>query len=253
MKPKEISSFKSAKSRELMQLYNLLQRKLRCPSYHIETIKEASQFLKEDSENITSSSEWGYDISDLILPIATDKHILPTGLRSPKLKIECSFRSDISKWGKLHDPFLSYSFAAIVFGEREDKRFSICWHIDKDFAENSDEHHPLYHLQYSDGLNHFANVDPNYKFDWGDAIYLDTPRISHYPLDIVLAIGFCLTNFQKKGIFESFLDDPFFCKLYKSSQEAILKPYFLSMASHWDRDDSQLQWKSSSLLCPQLC
>lgn len=251
MRPSEIKNFKRARAKELAQLYEILRQKFHFDSYGIMPIKKAAEQISADQNN--GLTTWGYSISDIILPIQTTKHIIPQGL-IVRVKINCDLQGDISKWQD-NDDISSYTckFSFTIFGDLNGVKYSICWHIDCDKGNKSDEYHPLYlyHLHYSDGTEHLGQK--NFDFQWGNAIYLDCPRITHYPLDLILGIGFYCTNFQYKGLFDKLIADPLFGKLYRQSQDAILKPYFYNLAAHWNDDlRKTLIWKSSSDLCPIL-
>lgn len=250
MTPKQICSFKTDRGEELIKLHGLLQQRFYAQTAALEPLRLAAINLKKEAQIKSESSIWGYKISNLILPLGVNRHVKPVGLNTLRVRIDCNFTADISHWGNLEDPFLSYNFAFIIFGENNGVQYSICWHLDKDDDKNSKEYHPLYHMQYSDGLTHLGRNEQ--KFDWGQAIYLDSPRIVHYPMDIVLGIGFYLTNFHPKGLFETFINTPVFRRLYAQSKDNILKPFYFNLASHW-KDFTPCDWNDSSILCPHLC
>lgn len=251
MNVSQIRTFKIQRAEELSRLHRFLQRKLKNATQALEPLRVAANELMKEAELKDGNPTWGYNITNLVLPLGVNKHIEPSGIKTLRVRIDCNVKCNVEHWNQLEDPFISYNFAAIIFGEKDNINYSICWHVDKDCGDDSDEHHPLYHLQYSNGCSLLGKSNTN--FNWGHLVYLDSPRIVHYPMDIVLGIGFYLTNFHYKGIFEEYLKDPLFSRLYNQAKNKILKPYFLNIASHWDCDDSQLQWKSSGLLCPHLC
>lgn len=251
MNPSQISNFKAQRARELSQLHAFLQRKFRNATQALEPLRLAATQLAKDAGLKDGNPIWGYTISNLVLPLGLNRHIEPQGITTLRVRIDCSITCNIENWNQLEDPFISYNFATIIYGEKDNVNYSICWHIDKDGGKKSNEYHPLYHMQFSDGSSHLGKS--NSRFNWGQLVYLDSPRFVHYPMDIILGLGFYLTNFHCKGVFEEYLKDPLFSRLYNQAKNKILKPYFLNIASHWDCDYSQLQWKSSSLLCPHLC
>lgn len=254
MNPSQISIFKTKRARELTQLHSLLQRKFRNATPSLEPLRLAANQLAKEASLKDGNPIWGYSISNLVLPLGLNRHIEPQGITTLRIRIDCDLTCNIENWDKLNDPFISYRFAAIIFGEKGDVNYSICWHIDKhidkDEDKESSEYHPLYHLQYSNGSNHFGKT--NSSFNWGQLVYLDSPRFVHYPMDIILGIGFYLTNFQPKGLFEDFLKDPLFRQLYTQAKNQILKPYYYNLASHWDNVSQSKMW-NSNILCPHLC
>ena len=118
------------------------------------------------------------------------------------------------------------------FGEFGGIDHSICWHIDRDSAVESDEIHPLYHLQYSDGRTYYKKGEAiDYK--WGNSIYLDVPRLVHYPMDLFVGLSFIVTNFYKKGTMDKLRANSVFTHRFNESENQVLKPYFCSIASKW--------------------
>lgn len=250
MKNSDIRRFKNQRAQELKALYQLLLNKLKWLPSDLNPILRASQQLEEEASKSSSASVWGYTISGLILPIKNIKHIEPQGLKTPRLRIDCGIQGNIESWGTMKDPFIKYDFAMTLFGEVDGNTYSLSWHIDRDAGSSSSEHHPLYHIHYSNGLNHLNHK--NCQYSWGNAIYLDCPRLSHYPIDLILGIGFCLTNFYPKSTFDNLIKDHQFTHLYKVSQEAILKPYYYNLASAWQKNLAGLNWNDYRLLCPQI-
>ena len=106
-------------------------------------------------------------------------------------------------------------------------------------------------IHYSNGKEHLP-VCRDYKYDWGSAIYLDVPRLMHYPVDLILGIGLCLTNFHPKKRFESLKSQVGFIRAYREAQNNIMKPYYFNIVSQWDKNNRSLKWKTPSKLCPQL-
>ncbi len=250
MKNSEIKRFKELKARELKDLYELLQNKLKGTASELHPILSASKQLESEASLHSSETSWGYTISGLILPVRNIKHMEPKGLSAPKLRIDCTIQGNIETWGKMVDPFTYYDFAMTLYGDVDGKKYSLSWHIDRDAAPNSDEHHPLYHIHYSNGLNHLNRK--GCRYDWGNAIYLDCPRLAHYPVDLILGIGFCLTNFYPKSTFDNLIKEYQFTRLYRVSQEAVLKPYYCNLASAWQYNAAGLNWNDYRSLCPQI-
>src|SRR5690606_4349475 len=88
--------------------------------------------------------------------------------------------------------------------------------------------HPEYHFNMG-GFVLTKSVD----FNFGNVLLLNTPRISHPPLDIILSIDFVLKNFygiRVKNLTES--------NQYKSivtkSKQRLWRPYFICIAHSWE-------------------
>lgn len=252
MRQSEIAKFKRERARDLKSLYEVLINKLGVNKEDIYSIIEASNNLSQDANSKSTDDYWGYDIRNVLMPFSTTKHLVPKEMRNARLILNCYLKGHIPKWDNGEDPFEEYSFSAVIYGYHNSEVHSVGWHVDRDNPTDSDEYHPLYHMQYSNGttaLKHNHIIENADSFEWGNLISIDTPRIPHYPMDMILGIGFGLTQFNKKGIFEMFLDDAAFGPLYRKSQNAVMKPYYQYISSHWSTSRSGL----STLLCPQLC
>ncbi|MCW3071980.1 MAG: hypothetical protein JWO44_1870 [Bacteroidetes bacterium] len=194
---------------------------------------------KRDSDN------WGYEVEDFIIPVETSRHVRPKGVTKLELTLNIKLVANYKEWDTLSDPLCDLCFNVVIRGVGATNYFS-CFHIDRhDFSKITTEPHPVYHLQYS--VNPYD--DPN--FDYGSVLYIDTPRIVHYPMDFVLGIGFLTSNFFPTA-FELLLDDGTFTNLYKEYQERIWKPFSHSLADHWTFDKRSIVWKPSSTLCPYI-
>src|SRR5690606_22390318 len=97
---------------------------------------------------------------------------------------------------------------------------------------------------------YFNNPNDEDGFNYGSTFQLDTPRIVHYPLDFILGIGFITSNFFPIA-FELLMEDAYFIGLYKRYQDFFLKPYFHSIASHWNVGGNSITWDRYKI-CPSL-
>lgn len=175
--------------------------------------------VKRDLQSLTkNSSEFKYHVADLVLEI-------PKGIRrissSLKLFVNLSYTVDLSNENKMFF-FKDYSCNLKLSSANGQK--SVCWHIDKDHGVDSNEFHPLYHLQ----MTHCGECSNSESCSF---LTLDSPRLPFPPLDFVLCIGFCLTNFYVKDFFENkFTHNQQVMTAYKKSQEEILKRYYRTLA-----------------------
>jgi hypothetical protein len=214
-------------------IYNAIKQ-LRNPDY-IPTLKDGS----------ANPECWGYEIEDFIFPVEALKHIRPDGIKNIEIILNMKLIANCKEWESLSDPLCDLNFNVIVRGVGEQTNYS-GFHIDRHFdGAVSTEPHPIYHLQYSS--NPFNEIG----FDYGRTLWLDTPRIMHYPMDFILGIGFLTSNFSP-SIFYNLLDDGTFTNLYKQYQERIWKPFSHSLADHWPFTKGDVVWKPTSTLCPYL-
>lgn len=237
----KIKLFKDNKIKELDTLKQILESVF--PGTDTGPIDTAYKDMQKLEGNTCA-----YKIKGLIIGIGTLKHIKPIGMRTLKLRIDCDVEYNLDNIDNISDPFNNFSFCVTLFGDHNGQRYSIAWHLDRDAGLYSSEHHPLYHLHYSSGETYIGESNHN----WGTAIYIDAPRLSHYPMDIFLGIGWCVTNFFSKPKFDTLKRNIQFVRIYKSAQQSILRPYFHSLANNWEFDKRKIKWDNSNVLCPQI-
>ena len=161
----------------------------------------------------------------------------------------CECRSKVADYNKTCDPFTVYSFHLYVYGEFQGMTYSWGMHLEKDTSNKPTEWHPQYHLHCFDGRNEMKHALKDTEQKRG-MLYLNVPRLAHYPLDIVLGIGFCLMNFHTKDVFTKlYQQDREFPRLYQASQERILEPYFNAITS---TSGAGTGWARKQELCPQI-
>lgn len=125
----------------------------------------------------------------------------------------------------------------ITIGDLDNHIAKASWHFDRHPDkrsdgkpdENPDFDHPLYHL-------HFGGKEINQgQIEYGEVLLLESPRILHPPMDIVLAVDFVLGNFYSKesGKVNDLRDNPTYKKLVVKAQNRFWKPYFLGLAANF--------------------
>ena len=105
------------------------------------------------------------------------------------------------------------------------------------------ELHPLYHFQFNSNKTHKLAEAKNLEFAHGP-LFLDAPRIIHYPLDLVLALDFLMANYLPAN-WESLVSDGVYSNLCRQYQLAIWKPFIHALAKHWQmiKEPNSLQAK----------
>lgn len=137
---------------------------------------------------------------------------------------------------KLEDPIKTLSTKFIIqFEYIEDespdefKVIQSSWHLDKHSPDKHIEFsHPLYHYEFGG-----TEITKDSEFNFGDFFLIDTPRIMHPPLDIVLAIDFIIKNYYKKEDHISLTGQELYKRYVKNAQLRIWKPYAISFASNF--------------------
>ena len=240
------ATFFHERAEELRQLEKSLSSLYTSGEAYLEPLMVAAKQLDTDAEGTETLARWGYQIKNLILPVGDVHNVVPAGIQT-KICVNCECEFNVSDWNNSNcDPFTKYSFRVRVFGEYQGIKHSWGIHLDKEERMGLDEWHPLYHLHCFESRVDAPTVlvDVNQK---KGSLLLNVPRLMHYPLDIVLGIGFCLMNFNKKDVFNRlYTNDQQFPRLYRKSQDRILKPYLESLSG------VSGSVYSRKALCPQI-
>jgi len=189
----------------------------------------------------------GTDICTEIEASFLDKAIL-------KLKTEMSGYRNI-----LNDAFdpitpiaknCGFSLQIIVeIGDFDNIVAKCSWHFDRHQEGNLPEfHHPLYHT-------HFGGKEINKgQLNYGNVLILESPRLLHPPMDIILAVDFVMGNYYSRHNCEPYkalLDEPLYHKLVENSRKRFWQPFFLALASNFTPNKSgNLQHFSSLIVNP---
>lgn len=245
--PSKIMAFRNERASEIEALARLIE-KTNIGSPH--QIYTAAQSLRDEkcgfhTPGTTDYSCWGYTIEDLKLYLPElPRHVAPKSIHSLDLTIDIDLLCKCDDWDNLNDPFQKLNFRVALRGLDSVKEYSFGFHIDKhNHAHQTDEIHPIYHLQYSPALRNQAT-------DYGSLLMLDTPRMMHAPVDLVLGLDLVLSNFLPK-VWDKLRDEQQYVALYKKYLDSIWKPYVHTWASHWAYDLANITWQPS-LLCPYL-
>ncbi len=224
------SKFFHDRADELRQLEKSLSSLYPAGEAYLEPLKAAAKQLDTEADGSATLNQWGYQIKNLLLPVGSVHNVYPAGIQV-KICLNCECEFNVNDWDNTNcDPFNKCSFRIRVFGEYQGIMHSWGMHLDKEARTGLDEWHPLYHLHCFESRVDSPTVLIDAIQNKG-TLLLNVPRLMHYPLDIVLGIGFCLMNFNKKDVFTRlYTNDQQFPRLYKKSQDRILKPYMDSLA-----------------------
>lgn len=224
------ASFFHDRANELRELHKSLEAQFIGKFVFLEPLQAAAKDLDMIADGEKTETEWVCRITNLIIPLGDVRNIEPNGIEA-KICINCTFKTTVSAWNNANcDPFSSYSFRVKVYGDHHGIKYSWGMHIDKESSTDVEEWHPLYHLHCFESSPDDSTILIHNEKKKG-TFKLNVPRLVHYPLDMMLGIGFCLVNFYKKDAFSTFCNSgSHFIRLYKKSQDRILKPYFESLA-----------------------
>jgi len=213
-------------------------------------LREAAQKLRDKTQafhkpNTTDYSCWGYIIEGFTfyLPVS-GRHIYPNTITSLEVSIDTSILCDHQIWRTFEDPFIEMNFRTKIRGIDTTGAYSFGFHIDRhDDSIETDEVHPIYHIQY------LPRTDASYHI--GQVLSMDTPRMMHMPVDIILGIDLVLANFAP-DVWHKMRDEPEYHGIFKMYQESFWRPYIHTFATNWPFDSSNISWDGKHQICPNL-
>ena len=246
--PSKIMAVRLERATELETFARLLDKIAICDGTYL--VYGATTILRDKTKGFHSPNTndyacWGYSIENLILrPSELPKrHIRPSSIHTIQVEIDVELLCNDKHWIEQNDPFISLNFRARITGSDSRNKYSFGFHIDRhNQNDQSEEIHPVYHLQY----NPF--IDDDSKL--GSVLYLDTPRVMHVPLDLILGVDMILSNFAPKA-WEALRNENEYQSLYRKYQNSLWKPYIHSWASHWPNRLQSVSWQPQSI-CPYL-
>ena len=241
-------AFFEARADELNQLYQCLSNQFSKEYCELSSLKNAAKILEAQANGSVTLDDWGYKIENLILPVGDVRNTEPSGI-AVRVNIGCECKAKVADFNKTCDPFTVYSFHLHVYGDFQGMTYSWGMHMEKDTSNKPTEWHPQYHLHCFDGRNEMKHALSDTTQNRG-MLFLNVPRLAHYPMDIVLGIGFCLMNFHTKDVFRNlYTQDRVFPRLYQSSQQRILEPYYNAITNI---NGAGTGWAGKKELCPQI-
>ncbi len=185
------------------------------------------------------------------------KFYFANNLRYPKVKshkkvqnleliFDMKIDVDFDSFKDLNDPFSNFAFNIKIFGNEEhdlETKLVYTLHFDKHDGSTSPMPHPSYHFQLG-GRELKENIT-----DYGQALFLDSPRIMHHPMEFILGIDFVLSNFFPE-IWNDIKKHPNYYDTLKKYQQQFVKPYFQSIANSFDKTLPE-KWNAQEIY-PQL-
>jgi len=195
--------------------------------------------------NKSISNTWEYNLVNLEFKnIDVKRHVRPLrlaklandgdALATLVLNLSCNNRLNNDP-SVIEDPIENLAVRFVIKLEYYDnglddlKLSQSSWHLDKHDAEKVvSTSHPLYHYEF--GGNELTKRE---EFDYGDFFLVDSPRIMHPPLDIILAIDFVLKNFYAFKEHSKLTSKPLYQRHIDEARKRIWRPYIISLASHF--------------------
>lgn len=245
--PSKIMSHRLQIASELMRFALLIEKMDLGKPYQI---YDAITKLKDKTQGFhnpgtTDYNCWGYCIEDLTLYVPVpERHVHPSSVHSLQLSIDADILCNYDNWATMNDPFIELNFRVRVKGLDDKDSYSYGFHIDKhNEAQFSNEIHPIYHIHYTPLVNENTEI--------GNVLSLDTPRVMHLPVDLVLGIDMVLSNFAPE-IWNKMRDEMEYQSICRNYQTMFWKPYIHAFASKWEFNNANITWGDISQICPTL-
>ena len=247
--PSKIMAVRYERASELEAFARILEKLGICG--RSDMIYDAAKVLRDKTKGFhtpetTDYACWGYSIVDLpiYLPELPKRHIRPSSIHSMQIEIDIRLLCNDQHWQNQNDPLIDLNFRARIIGVDSKAKYSFGYHVDRHNDTHAvDEVHPIYHLQYDPLVNEDVEL--------GSTLYLDTPRIMHVPIDLILGVDLILSNFAP-GVWDTLRADDDYQPLYHKYQNNLWKPYVHTWASHWPYHPQNDNWKLPLSICPYL-
>lgn len=245
--PSNIMKIRLDRASELVRYAQLLEK------YNLGRpfqILEAAKILQDKSQafhrpDTADYSCWGYNIENLTFYLAVEgRHIYPDNVKTLEVSIDTYILCDFKCWRTFKDPFIKMNFRAKIRGIDDSGVYSFGFHIDKhDETLETDEVHPIYHIQYVPRVEESIHL--------GQVLSMDTPRIMHLPVDVILGTDLVLSNFAP-SIWKKMRDENEYHAIFKDYQESFWRPYVHTLATKWTFNNAAIDWNGKHLICPNL-
>jgi hypothetical protein len=192
------------------------------------------------------------------------KHTRPTHIQSVAIELSVELTGRCLDANELQDPFRDLAVNCLVRGFGAQDGIWLCaWHIDRHIQDEGQEEadaekdkpgehggtphfvHPDYHFQYG-GEGVWGLTDHQY----GQHLLLESPRLAHPPLDVVLATDFVLSNYYGRR-WQSLRQEGAYRRIVRDAHDRIWRPYAIATALKWGIAPDETPW-DGALLWPHL-
>lgn len=205
--------------------------------------------LSKIISTLKKSNKFEYDLSPLeFIFVDYPRHLSHKKVSNLRLLFTMKLSGNHSNIPNYLDSFNSLEFNIVVYGTNINNiqsELAYSLHFDRHIegGHEPDEVHPIYHFQY--GGRKVKEKD----IDYGQALFMDTPRIMHHPMDIFLGLDFLLSNFFPTT-WRNLKKDGRYNNIIRKYQKYFVYPYFKIIANHFEESHKQA-WHSQNIF-PQL-
>src|SRR5690606_10190530 len=195
--------------------------------------------------NRSSDDRWEYNLVNLeFKKIDIKRHVRPLhlaklanngdALAKLVLNLSCTNKLNYDP-NIIEDPIENLAIKFVVKLEYYDnslndlKLSQSSWHLDKhDASKVVNTIHPLYHYEFGG-----SELTKSEEFNFGDFFLIDSPRIMHPPMDIILAIDFVIKNFYTFKDHSKLTSKTLYQRHVDNARKRVWRPYIISLASHF--------------------
>lgn len=214
----------------------------------VSQLKDSTRVDKIKQSDPVDYSFFGYVVNNIEFFFTTPpSHTHPENLENISLKFDITLIGQFEENYSHTDPLKHLEFNLVVIGFKDKKEHIISYHLDRhpEGENESKEAHPKYHFQFGG-----RKLDKKNK-DFGQSIILDSPRVMHYPMDIILGVDFIVSNFFP-DTWDKLKKDGDYVSLISDYRDKYMKPFFCSLAGSWTGMlNGTAQWNSQEI-CPQI-
>lgn len=238
--PVEILKKRRDIAKDLIKVRDMLY--LEFPTSNFSAIETAvselnnNNYIPQIEAKASDSNRWGYDAHELLFRFPTSpRKSKPYPLENTELYLTVVIRGNATYLETYNDPLEALTFDIVIKGECNNEKHICTYHLDRHIYKEGDkkplESHPWYHFQF--GGNKL--IDQYGDLNTGGVLFLDSPRIPHHPMDLILGIDFLLSNFFPLSWKNLTENKPEYNNLIEKYQKLILKPYIINFASQWGK------------------
>ncbi|MFA6245293.1 MAG: hypothetical protein WC615_00040 [Mucilaginibacter sp.] len=249
---KDNLAFRKVLAKEYVTLKSILE-KYQIDSKPIDkaiTELKDEKFLPGTEDWEPDPLNWGYSVRNMVFEESTSSVQYPKNIKRLKITfgITCVsvFNGDSTQ---ILDPFKHLEFNIVAEGfNKTTVRHVVSFHLDRhlDVGNKPDEAHPIYHFQF--GGRKLKEAEEQ---NFGSSLILDSPRMMHYPMDLIMGIDFLTSNFAPAK-WSKLRKDRDFIILLNKAQQRIMKPWVHSLANHFKLNSDGNFNFDPKVICPQL-
>lgn len=215
------------------------------------------------------ADRWGYSTSGVlrildINPASFIRNIRPKSVQEISIEFTSTVSGDYSSDYGISEGVYSSNFSMQMLGSNASSPAHnqiCCWHLDgEDGGAQStqagyDFFHPYYHVQHGGNTVRENGVGINESDYYGHMLLVDSPRLMHPPMDLILGFDFILCNFLPKQIIESLRGGAQYAGVVKNAQQLVWGTYFNTLAAscgsgNFSRKDNIAQKFNPQLILP---